>query len=533
MHSNFIFPTVTEALPSLLTHLHLDGTEIGSRAGRTQEMTHVGITLTEPLDREILCDHRKANLAAQIAETMWVLSGRDDIAWLENYLPRVRDFSDDGKTWRAGYGRRLRAWEDHGHPKTVDQWRWLVEHLTEQPASRRAVMSIWDPVIDTEDGKDIPCNDWLSFLSRNGYLDLHVAIRSNDVIWGWSGINQFEWSALLEITAGMLGMRPGCLHFSTTSFHLYDRHFAKAERIRTQTLTNLDHLHASPRFDANVVGRDFDRLENLFSHWFGLEYDIRTGSPLVQGYVDAFPEPMLRSWLRILQWWWSEGVRSGEYLEPLKGTRLHEATRFAMQPKRREPKDDGPKPGVKPVDVAEDPAPAEIEPTPFILATCSLHNEKHEAYGDSWKKRGEMLGIMANVARKVDRLGKAETTDETSADTAADLMVYLAKYRVWIDEQTDGPIFQNWGGTDTTGAANEVLLELDRRGQSEKWLEQFVENEGLENNLRVRFDNLEQAVVAGDQDAKIKIVNTMLMEAYGLARRLSDGLDEYRGADVD
>lgn len=530
MYSNFIFPTVTEALPSMLTRLHRGGHVVGSRNGETKELIHVGITLLDPHNREILVPNRKPNLAAQIAETMWVLAGRDDIEWLENYLPRVRDFSDDGETWRAGYGARLRRWEDHAQPKVVDQWRWLVQHLSDQPESRRGVMSIWDPIVDTQDGKDIPCNDWLSFLGRNGRLDLHVAIRSNDVIWGWSGINQFEWSALLEVTAAMTGMEQGSLHFSTTSFHLYDHHYAKAEKIRTSELPMLDSVEDSPRFDASAVNHDFDCLQSLLDHWFQVEYDIRTGSPLVQHYVDTFPEPMLRSWLRVIQWWWG-GARDWSFIAPLEGTRLYEATKYAMQPKRPEAKarDDGP----KPVDVSEDPAPAEVEPNPFILATCSLHNEKHEAYGDSWKKRGEMLGIMANVARKVDRLGQAETKDETSADTAADLMVYLAKYRVWIDEQDEGPIYTNWGGTDTTLAANEVLLELDRRGQAEKWLDEFVENAVLENNLRVRFEALEQAVVAGDRDAKVKVVNTMLMEAYGLARRLSEGLDEYRGADCD
>lgn len=330
MYHNFVYPTVTEALPSLLVQLELDGQEIGSRAGLTKELTHVGITLTDPLDREILCNFRKPNIAAQIAETMWVLAGRDDIAWLENYLPRVRDFSDDGEVWRAGYGKRLRAWEDHGSPKVIDQWRWLVGHMQEDRATRRGVMSIWDPTIDTDPGKDIPCNDWLSFLSRNGRLDLHVAIRSNDVIWGWSGINQFEWSALLEITAGMVGVEPGSLHFSTTSFHLYGHHFAKAEKIRTQTLHNLSHLTPSPRFDANAVGRDFDILESVMDHWFVVERDIRVNAPGVQTRVDSFPEPMLRSWLRVLQWWWSKG--DTEYLRPLAGTRLYEATRFAMQP---------------------------------------------------------------------------------------------------------------------------------------------------------------------------------------------------------
>ena len=62
---------------------------------------------------------------------------------------------------------------------------------------------------------------------------------------------------------------------------------------------------------------------------------------------------------------------------------------------------------------------------------------KHAAYGDSWKRRGETLGILANVARKVDRLGKTDE-HETALDTAVDLLVYLVKYEAWLRDQEIG-----------------------------------------------------------------------------------------------
>lgn len=590
MNHNFVFPSIVEALPIMLTNLEDDGHVVGSRVGTTKELTHVGITLLEPWNREILVKDRKPNLAAQIAETMWVLAGRDDIAWLENYLPRVRDFSDDGETWRAGYGARLRRWEDHGHAKTIDQWRWLVQHLSDQPESRRAVMSIWDPAIDTADGKDIPCNDWLSFLGRNGRLDLHVAIRSNDVIWGWSGINQFEWSALLEITAAMTGMECGALHFSTTSFHLYDHHFAKAEKIRTSRLPDLSHVKDSPRFDASVVNHDFDALQRLLDDWFRLEYDIRTGSPLVQHYVDTFPEPMLRSWLRIIQWWWSQGVRQAEYLEPLAGTRLEVATDYAMQPKRpaRTVEDalrvataliseGGHVERIKKVlqsfgvarvsdlkaDQAEeflkalekDPTPPfnaapgrvllfteqgghqstlEVPDSPFLANLCALHLEKEAAYGGSWKKRGELFSILPNVGRKVDRLGTGgETEDETSADTAGDLFVYLAKYLTFLEAHAHGTP-HDYDPSDFASEANKVMrrVEWDVEDRSVPDLQDLV------TDLVAAYEDL-LVMAEKKSSARVDVVRAMLPAAYMLARTLwereqaSEGRDEYRGADVD
>ena len=516
MYSNFTFDDVNEALPRLLQHL--DGAqEVGSRAGRTREMTHVGITLTKPWQREILLPARKPNLAAQIAETVWVLAGNDDIGWLGNYLPRAKDFSDDGMTWRAGYGRRLRSWPRRdGSDDTIDQIRWVFDHLRSSPSSRQAVASIWDPVVDTAPGKDIPCNDWLNFSSRLGYLDLHVALRSNDIIWGWSGINQFEWSTLLEVMAGLLGLKMGSLHFSTTSFHIYDRHWKKSADIQEHAY-RVTGLAASPRFEADLLpSRDIDGLDLALSHWLVLEKQIRHGD-MSEEAVDCFPEPMLRSWLRVLQWWWS-GER--EYLSRLENTRLERASHYSVQPPVRQFKWSEPE--------AFEPKPVLTWDTrsDFLEYAIETHNEKHEAYGDSWKRRGEMLGIMTNIARKIDRLGGSETSDETSADTAMDLMIYLAKYKTWLGDYV---LHEGTNTSDTPAAANDLLIDVERKIGPDLHLNL----QATEDYLRDAFDLLEQKVDGKDPN-RDRLVTDMLWEAYRLARHLYDeAQDEYRGADHD
>lgn len=66
-----------------------------------------------------------------------------------------------------------------------------------------------------------------------------------------------------------------------------------------------------------------------------------------------------------------------------------------------------------------------------------LHREKDAAYRDSWKKRGELISIIANVARKVDRLeyvldGAPASRDEAALDTAIDLLIYCIKYQTYL-----------------------------------------------------------------------------------------------------
>lgn len=507
MYHNFVYEDATQALPDLFHHLLDHGDEITSRAGVTKELTHVGITLRHPWRRELLLEKRKPSIAAQIAESAWVLAGRDDIAWLANYLPRAWDFSDDGETWRAGYGKRLRNWA--GLDTDVDQLAYVVETLTASHASRQAVMSIWSPTLDTKPGKDIPCNNWLSFSSRLGKLDLMVAIRSNDAMWGWSGINAFEWSVLQEVTAGLLGLQVGGLHFATTSFHLYDRHWTKARDVYE---ANPDRPYAeadSPRFDATKLeSRDVKGLDVALDAFMALEYDIRTGSPLAHAYVESFPEPMLQSWLRVLEWWWSDNE---DYLTPLIGTRLYEAARLSVRPNRDNIEAQRilpPAPDVSAM-LAQDYA-ADDDVSEFLGSVFRLHREKHAAYGDSWKRRGEMLGIMANIARKVDRLGGAETADETSADTAIDLMVYLAKYRVWLDDQAMGST-----RSDNPEFANGRMEKTEREWQFQPSIA-AITIEGLEEALRMNFDKLEKLVMDRDP-IRSRLVDEMLVDAYVLA----------------
>jgi thymidylate synthase len=306
-------PNASAALPALASMIMEHGDEVGSRQGnRVKEVLYSSIELERPWQREILTPGRKASLPAQIAETVWVLSGRNDIEWLSHYLPRAAEFSDDGSTWRGGYGPRLR------NGRGVDQLAHVISLLRADPSTRRAVMSIYDPLLDTVPGKDIPCNDFITFQCRHGELYMGVTIRSNDLIWGWSGINAFEWSALQEIVAWMVGVRPGPLVFSQASLHIYDRHWNKALQLADVNVEPELSLADSPRFG----GLPFPNISSLdiwMREWFRIEEQIRLDGKWHDEAVAHFPDPMLKSWLRVLQYHWRGDI---SYLEPLAGTRL-------------------------------------------------------------------------------------------------------------------------------------------------------------------------------------------------------------------
>lgn len=314
------YTNASTALPALAHTLLEEGDEVGSRDGdsrsRIMEIIHEQITLGRPEQREILTPGRGANLYAQMAETMWVLSGRNDVAWLERYLPRAADFSDDGDLWRGGYGPRLRHWGPDG----LDQIQNAINLLREDPLTRRAVIQIYNPSLDSMPGKDIPCNNWIHFLSRNGKLYTHVAIRSNDLIWGWSGINAFEWSVLAEIVAGELGIWLGPITFSISSLHCYDRHWKKLARLASARLDGDPHAAlAEPIRYHGQRGTWYI----LINKWMSLEARIsgyRESNHELMADIAAFPEPMLKMWLYGMMTYW-RGV-------PLPAT--YRGTAFAL-----------------------------------------------------------------------------------------------------------------------------------------------------------------------------------------------------------
>lgn len=88
----------------------------------------------------------------------------------------------------------------------------------------------------------------------------------------------------------------------------------------------------------------------------------------------------------------------------------------------------------------------------FVSAVRSLHKAKDAAYRDAWKRRGEVVSIVANIARKVDRIdyagiGAPSTLDEHLIDTAVDLLVYSIKYKTFLADADQNVAISMYAGS--------------------------------------------------------------------------------------
>jgi hypothetical protein len=126
-----------------------------------------------------------------------------------------------------------------------------------------------------------------------------------------------------------------------------------------------------------------------------------------------------------------------------------------------------------------------------------LHEHKNAGYGDAWRKRGELLSIFTNLARKYDRLVVAldqgvDAADERTLDTAGDLCVYAAKYLTWLAERSPEdfdaasiPSAEDCADRGGTGAVNVVLgaIKVPSGDVARSWAAVKAAFEPLETGL--------------------------------------------------
>lgn len=292
-----IYRDVQAAFVEELRSIMEFGDHVEVRGQSTRELRARLIEIRDIRARCVVVPHRHNNVFASIAESMWVISGRNDLGYLGAYLKRAHEFSDDRITWRAGYGPRLRDWNG------IDQLAEVVAILRADPSSRRAVVSIFDPDRDFVSSKDIPCNNWLHFLIRDGRLDLHVAARSTDVWWGFSGINAFEWTLLLEMMAHWLDQEPGHLMFFSSSMHLYQRHFEPATRL-LQQMGDTGEAHGQDGTAPLAFKTSWHDFPAELDEWMRIETGIRSGDSL-EALNSVLTDPLLTAYARMIDLFWA------------------------------------------------------------------------------------------------------------------------------------------------------------------------------------------------------------------------------------
>jgi thymidylate synthase len=225
----FKFRNVQDAFNSLVKKIEDHDIELDveqSRNGQVFVFPGVTtITYTHPKERVLFNLARDANPFFHLYESFWMLAGQNDVASLNYYNSNMKNYSDNDKTFNGAYGFRWRVALLHPELETYDdQIELLINHLKDNPNSRRAVLQMWntyDDLTKIDTSKDVCCNLNVVFKIVNDKLNMVVFNRSNDLIWGALGANAVHFSILQEYIACCLDCEVGTYSQVSANMHIY------------------------------------------------------------------------------------------------------------------------------------------------------------------------------------------------------------------------------------------------------------------------------------------------------------------------
>jgi hypothetical protein len=215
-------PGVNQAFVEGWWHLKTSGVREESRNGPVLVSPDpVCTTYFYPQQRVLFNEKRDANPVFHLMESLWMLAGQAEIAWLEQFNAGISRYAEPEGYIHGAYGARWRFWSG------FDQLDVLVDKFKNDLGTRHGVLQMWDAETDIDgDWKDRPCNTHIYFDCRPGMggqrrLNMTVCCRSNDMLWGAYGANVVHMSILQEWLAAAIGVPMGVYRQMSNNFHVY------------------------------------------------------------------------------------------------------------------------------------------------------------------------------------------------------------------------------------------------------------------------------------------------------------------------
>ena len=198
---------------------------------------------------------KKLHVRSIIIELLWFLRGDTNVGWLRDRKVSIWDEGADA----AGdlgpvYGKQWRDWEtaDNRH---IDQIAELITQIKTNPASRRQIVSAWNPG-DLHAMALAPCHCLFQTYVANGKLSLQLYQRSADIFLGVP-FNIASYALLTLLLAQQCGLEPGEFIWTGGDCHLYSNHLEQAREQLTRTpgvLPRLEILRDPGAIDAYEYG---------------------------------------------------------------------------------------------------------------------------------------------------------------------------------------------------------------------------------------------------------------------------------------
>lgn len=319
--------SLNEAVIMLSRAIFENGRDVKRRGFECREIPEaVLVQIENPCDRFVNIPQRKWNKTLGWIESLWLARGDNSMDMPASYVKNLLTFSDDGKFMRAGYGPRIRrfgsnlSWmkmsgdtyvpEQYGDSdlgsRGVDQLRFVMEKFSQDRDTREAVITIHDPIADDFENrngaiintKDTPCTRSIHFMIVEGRLNCYVHLRSNDLIWGFSAVNVFNFTLMQEYVAMMLGVPVGRYYHYADNLHVYKDYIPLADSIAHESVFDYPTIKWYYPSEISSLAEFDAELANLTD----FEACMRLGSPACfESRVSLF-----RDWARVIMYRWAK-----------------------------------------------------------------------------------------------------------------------------------------------------------------------------------------------------------------------------------
>jgi thymidylate synthase len=206
---------------------------------------------------------KKLHLRSIIIELLWFLRGDTNTKWLTDRKVSIWDeWADEAGDLGPVYGKQWRNWEGAGGI-SVDQIALLVNQINTNPASRRQIVTAWNPA-EIDKMALAPCHCLFQTHVANGRLSLQLYQRSCDVFLGVP-FNIASYALLTHLLADQCGLEAGDFVWTGGDCHLYSNHLEQARLQLTRDprpLPRLEIKRRAPAIDAyeyeDFVIHDYD-----------------------------------------------------------------------------------------------------------------------------------------------------------------------------------------------------------------------------------------------------------------------------------
>lgn len=127
------------------------------------------------------------------------------------------------------YGEMWRKWPTRKKGRTIDQLKWVIEELREDPDAKNAIVNSWNPeylytMAEKKDASRFPiCHNMFQLSNRGGKLSLHLYQRSCDLFLGVP-FNIASYALFTIVLAKILKLKPGEFIHTYGDVHIYENH---------------------------------------------------------------------------------------------------------------------------------------------------------------------------------------------------------------------------------------------------------------------------------------------------------------------